>query len=65
LIAGMDNRVGWWSDILLNVFIIFCGGTTGIWDEQTGCDDRSSKAAFFHGDKSLYEEKQGSIYKIE
>ena len=62
LIAGMDNRVGGWSDILLNVFIIFCGGTTGTWDEQTSYCDRNSSAAFYHGDKRLYEEKQGSIY---
>lgn len=70
-ICQLDHRVGGWSDTLITVFLIFCGGTNGMWEGTSGgiqglwtSQDTSNiniNAAFLHGDKSIYTEMQGSL----
>jgi hypothetical protein len=59
-LSEMDNRLHGWADILLTVFILYCGGTYSVWD---GVDEHKyglkSTAAFQHGVKHLYIEQQG------
>lgn len=58
LLAKLDNRILGWPDILINVFISITGGTyMSGWTPHT--------SAFQHGDKSLYEELQGSIFTTD
>ena len=70
-LSQLDHRVGGWSDTLVTTFIIFCGGTNGMWKGTSGginglwtATDTSHiniEAAFLHGDKSIYTEMQGSL----
>jgi hypothetical protein len=70
-LCKLDHRVGGWTDTLITAFIIFCGGTNGVWQGTSGgiegmwtAEDVSNiniHSAFLHGDKSLYTEMQGSL----
>lgn len=74
--SNLDDRIGGWSDVLLNAFIIFSGGNVGKWDgtisppsnwKELKLENGSYKikSSFIHGDKSMYEDIQGSLYKIK
>jgi hypothetical protein len=63
-LARLDDRVGGWSDVLLTVFMIYCGGTYQIWDEL---EDKLLRyppkkyVAFEHNVKEHYNIKQGAM----
>ena len=62
-LASIDDRVGGWSDILINSFIAFSGGNYNVWSGLGG-GNYNPHAPFLHGDKSKYIEKQGNLYEI-
>lgn len=65
-LSNLDERTAGWSDILLNVFVVICGGTYSTnWIGMAGNLKQNPNAAFLHGDKEVYDEAQGSTYKIE
>ena len=62
-LASIDDRIGGWSDILINSFIAYSGGNYSVWSGLGG-GNYNPNAPFLHGDKSKYTEKQGNLYEI-